>query len=253
MSKKIIRDIVLGQLSVNIGLRSLFYPEIHPSAEILKSRLDRLTKIGRNVRIVESIIGPGCEFGDEVDAENLFVSRNLSVGRNTVFARGGSRIIVSNGNRCDIGSFCSIAEGLRLISIGHNYELPSTYYFRKRVMRQKIDESISRGSTVIGSDVWIGSGVFINGGIEIGHGAVIGAMSVVTQDVPPYAIVVGNPARVLKLRFEISLVNRLLELAWWDLPYEILKTKAAERFFTVKMTSESLKVFELYVSQMKMI
>lgn len=69
--------------------------------------------------------------------------------------------------------------------------------------------------TVIGNDVWIGEGVFLRAGVTIGHGAVIGARAVVTSDVPPYAIVAGTPARVIRYRFEPEVIERLLDLAWW--------------------------------------
>ncbi|WP_325175504.1 CatB-related O-acetyltransferase [Cereibacter sphaeroides] len=69
--------------------------------------------------------------------------------------------------------------------------------------------------TEIGNDVWIGQGCFIKSGVKIGHGAIIGARSVVTRDVPPYAVVLGTPGRVVRLRFAEPLVERLLALQWW--------------------------------------
>lgn len=78
--------------------------------------------------------------------------------------------------------------------------------------------------TTIGADVWIGSLSIITGGVTIGHGAIVGGGSVVTTDVPPYAIVVGAPARVLRLRFDESTVQRLLSSRWWEMdPTEIAK------------------------------
>ena len=71
---------------------------------------------------------------------------------------------------------------------------------------------------VIENDVWIGSNVLLLGGIRIGNGAVIAAGSVVTKDVPPYAIVGGNPAKIIRYRFETGEIERLLELKWWDWP-----------------------------------
>lgn len=69
---------------------------------------------------------------------------------------------------------------------------------------------------IIGNDVWIGAGVFIKGGIKIGDGAVIAAHAVVTKDVPPYAIVGGVPAKILKYRFTDDVIRKLLDLKWWD-------------------------------------
>lgn len=76
----------------------------------------------------------------------------------------------------------------------------------------------SKGDVIIGHDVWIGYGATILSGVNIGNGAVVGAKAVVTKDVPPYAIVAGNPARIVKFRFTPRQINRLLAIAWWDWP-----------------------------------
>ena len=78
----------------------------------------------------------------------------------------------------------------------------------------------SKGNTVIGNDVWLGYRSTILPGVTIGDGAIIGMGSVVTKDVPPYSIVGGNPAKVIKLRFEPDEIETLLELSWWDWPLE---------------------------------
>lgn len=76
---------------------------------------------------------------------------------------------------------------------------------------------------VIGNDVWIGSGANIFRGVTIGDGAVIGGSSVVTKDVPPYAIVAGNPAKIFRYRCKEEWIEKLLELKWWELPIDIIK------------------------------
>ena len=74
----------------------------------------------------------------------------------------------------------------------------------------------------LGNDVWIGHGAVVLPGVSLGSGAAVGAGSIVTKDVPPFAIVVGNPARVLRLRFTERVVEELLAIAWWDWPHERL-------------------------------
>lgn len=76
--------------------------------------------------------------------------------------------------------------------------------------------------TSVGNDVWIGEGVFIKAGIKIGDGSVVGMGAVVTKDVAPYSIVAGNPAKLIRFRFDHEVIDALLKMKWWDLPdYEL--------------------------------
>lgn len=131
-----------------------------------------------------------------------------------------------------IGSFCSIADH---VYIGGN-EHPLSWVSTSPIF-QKIENSGSsfrfaefeinkQKRTSIGSDVWIGHGAIIKAGVNIGHGAVIGAGAVVTKDIPPYAIVGGVPAKVIKYRFDEQTIADLLESKWWELPDDKIKEVA---------------------------
>ena len=89
-----------------------------------------------------------------------------------------------------------------------------------KVLVRKIDQSIKdlpiKGDTIVGNDVWIGENVTIMPGVKIGDGVIIGKCSLVTKDIPPYCIVGGNPAKIIKKRFDDEMINLLLELKWWD-------------------------------------
>src|SRR5690606_15668295 len=130
------------------------------------------------------------------------------------------------GDRLVIGKFCAIAEGARFIMNGANHAMSgfSTYPFNifGHGWERDFDEASwtteLRGDTVVGSDVWIGMEAVILPGTGIGHGAIVAAKAVVARDVPPYAIVAGNPARVVKMRFDDGTIERLLKAAWWDWP-----------------------------------
>jgi acetyltransferase-like isoleucine patch superfamily enzyme len=128
------------------------------------------------------------------------------------------------GRKVVIGKYCSIASGVEIFLGGnHRYDWVTTYPFT--AICDSWPEAVgipghpqSNGDVRIGNDVWIGHRSTIMSGVSIGDGAVLAASSVVTADVPPYAIVGGNPARVIKYRFDRQTVNRLLAIRWWDRP-----------------------------------
>ncbi|GAB6261019.1 CatB-related O-acetyltransferase [Photobacterium sp. CCB-ST2H9] len=126
-----------------------------------------------------------------------------------------------------IGKFCSIASGAVFMlagNQGHRHDWISSYPFDVSEFGDKVKTGFARvGDTVIGNDVWIGSECVIMPGVHIADGAVIGARAVVTKDVPPYSVVVGNPGRVVKTRFNAEDVAKLLEMKWWDWPLSTLK------------------------------
>ena len=128
-----------------------------------------------------------------------------------------------NDERIQIGNFTSIADDAKILAGGnHRSDWVTTYpFFAKFGIPPRAGKAtFSKGNVVIGSDVWIGSGATILSGVEIGHGAIIGAASLVSRDVRPYSIVVGNPAKEIKRRFEDQIVNRLLAIRWWDWPLD---------------------------------
>ena len=131
------------------------------------------------------------------------------------------------GDWLRIGKFCAIARGVKFIMNGANHQMSgiSTYPFSIfgngwESAQPTLQELPYKGDTVIGNDVWIGFDVLIMPGVKIGDGAIIAARSVVVGDVPPYAIVGGNPARVVRERFDAHSVARLQAIAWWDRPAE---------------------------------
>lgn len=123
-----------------------------------------------------------------------------------------------------IGRFCQIATGVRFVTNGANHPMHgfSTYPFK--VFGQSwSDVSMdikSKGDIVIGNDVWIGNSATIMQGVKIGDGAIIGTNALVSKDVEPYTIVGGNPAKVIRKRFDDETIHFLLELAWWNWPIE---------------------------------
>lgn len=158
----------------------------------------------------------------------------------------GSQIVNTTFNRysfcgydceiinCDIGSFCSIANNVIIGGARHPLEwvaMSPVFYEGRDSVKAKFSkhkrEAIQK--TVIGHDVWIGGNAIIKQGVKIGIGAVVGMGSVVTKNIEPYSIVAGCPAKLIRKRFDDNIINKLLEIKWWDFD-EIRLTKYAKYF-----------------------
>ena len=176
-------------------------PRIHPTAEL-----------------------KGCRLGAYASIAERVILREVTVGDFSYFERHAEAIYTM------IGKFCSIAANTRINALEHPLERATTHklsyrpneYFRYLGVDREF-LALRRGKPVtVGNDVWIGHGAVVLPGVSIGDGAVVGANAVVTRDVPPYRIVAGAPARVLRPRFDEEIAARLASLAWWDWPPERL-------------------------------
>ena len=130
-----------------------------------------------------------------------------------------------------VGCFCSIANGVTIFLGGnHRTDWITTYPFSVfwESAKHIVGHPASKGSVIIGHDVWIAAGAVILSGVHIGNGAVIGAAAVVTHDVPPYTIVAGNPAKVVRARFTEEEICMLQSLEWWS--WDDVKLNAAMPF-----------------------
>lgn len=123
-------------------------------------------------------------------------------------------------DRVTIGKYCSIAEGVKLICGEHPTALVSTFPLGILPFVKSVPEidSITKGPIAVGNDVWIGTNALVLSGVSVGDGAVVAAGAVVTHDVPPYAVVAGVPARVIRMRFAPEQIESLRRIAWWHWP-----------------------------------
>lgn len=129
----------------------------------------------------------------------------------------------NTSNELFIGNFCSIAGDVRFIlGADHPINKISTYPFKSLIINSGID-AVSKGNIIVDDDVWIGQGAIILSGVHIGQGAVIAAGAVVTKDVPPYAIVGGVPAKIIKYRFSQDIINELLKVDYSKITDKMVK------------------------------
>lgn len=147
----------------------------------------------------------------------------------------------------DIGKFCSIATNVVIGPPDHPLDRVSThpaFFLHEPRFGYTFDIPVwddGRARTTIGNDVWIGHGAMIRRGVQVADGAIIGAGAVVVKDVPPYAIVGGVPARVLRYRFEPEAIGRMLAIRWWDQDYDWI-VKHAHLFHVPKAFLDAVSV-----------
>ncbi len=191
--------------------------------------------------IPEEKVYPRANDNQTVYLKNIITNPNIIIGDYTIyndFVSDPTRFETNNvlyqypinHDRLLIGKFCSIACGAKFIftSANHTLKSLSTYPFPlffeewgldKREVASAWD---NKGDIVIGNDVWIGYEAVVLSGVHIGDGAIIGARAVVTRDVPPYTIVGGVPATEIRKRFDEAAINKLLQVRWWNLPFETI-------------------------------
>ena len=180
----------------------------------------------QTVYLKEVVTNPNIEVG-EWTIYNDFVTDPVDFERNNVLYH-----YPVNGDRLVIGKFCSLACGARFLfnSANHTLSSLSTYPFpifwggEWGIDKSEVATAWdNRGDIVVGSDVWIGYEAVLMAGVRIGDGAIVASRAVVTRDVPPYAIVGGVPAKVIKYRFDPATVESLLRIKCWEWPAERIR------------------------------
>jgi virginiamycin A acetyltransferase len=189
----------------------------NPQAKHPLPEFPQICFIKNTVTNPKIIIGDYTYYDDPEDSENF--------ERNVLYHYPFSR------DKLIIGKFCALAKGVKFIMNGANHKISgfSTYPFYifgngwEQVTPPDCELPF-KGDTIVGNDVWIGYESVIMPGVRIGDGAIVAASSIVVNNVPPYTIVGGNPAKIIKQRFTDEIINTLLKIAWWD--WDIKKISA---------------------------
>ncbi len=172
-------------------------------------------------------IHPIANYDNEIYVKPTINNPNIIVGDFTYIADSEfeshvTHLYVFIGDKLIIGKFCQIAAGVEFVMNGANHQMNSVSTFPFYTLEgwnmqsPKVEELPIKGDTIIGNDVWIGQNAVILPGVHIGNGAIIGANSVVGSNVEPYSIVVGNPARQIRKRFDEEMIGLLQRWQWWN-------------------------------------
>ena len=169
----------------------------------------------RGVGLVDSVLG----FDSKIESGTSFISSSLGD-----YSYCGYDCNIVN---VDIGRFCSLSNRVVIGGAAHPMHFVSTspvFLSHKDSVKTKFSKHdyLPQIRTIIGHDVWVGENVMIKAGVRIGCGAVVGMGAVVTKDVPDYAVVAGNPARIIRYRFQREVIEDLLASEWWELSSEEL-------------------------------
>ena len=197
-----------------------------------------------------NVIHPIAGYDKEIYVKPIVKNPNIIVGDFTYIADSEFESHVTNyypwsRDKLIIGKFCQIAAGVEFVMNDANHQMNAVttfpFYTLEGWERNAPDPSEMpfKGDTVIGNDVWIGQNAVILPGVHIGDGAIIGANSVVGSNVAPYTIVIGNPARVLRKRFDEELTDLLLRFKWWDKSIDEI-----DRLIPILTCSDLVKVKE---------
>lgn len=175
--------------------------------------------LGEDIVIGEDSFLRKCRVDDHVQINRRNILEETIVGKYTY--TGANTVL----KHVTIGRYCAVSWNVSATGNEHDYRRASSHPFTQLKSFGFVDQntSLEHKTINIGNDVWIGANVCILAGITIGNGAIIGAGGVVTKDVPPYAIIVGNPGKIIRYRFDDEIISSLLEAMWWDWPEVLIR------------------------------
>lgn len=233
MSMARLRSVARRCRRVLVGPRFSAPPAVRPASVAVPELIDGSATVQDSTLIGPVRLGPSSKV-----VGGVILSGDVSVGRFTVI-NGPNTDVFSRLCPVTIGAFCSIARSVAIQEYNHRIAACSSFYILRHVFGDSDpQENESDGPISIGNDVWIGTQCVVLSGASIGDGAVVGANSVVRGHVPPYAVVAGSPARVLRFRFTEDVVAELLRMRWWDWPIDRIRRNRP--LFEGELTADKL-------------
>ncbi len=222
------------------------HANISEKSQIIESEVDfESVIVYKGARVQNSSLNCRVVVGDDSIVFNSKLSRGCTIARrnvisNTIMGQGSSTQNNTTIRYAKVGKYCAIARNVTIGAPNHEMNRLAMaeldYVFEEESKEpMKTFETLSCS---VGNDVWVAAGAHVLRGVQVSDGAVIAANAVVTKDVPPYAIIAGVPGKIIGYRFPESIVERLLQLKWWDL--KKVQLDAARPLFNGELTDEKL-------------
>ena len=204
--------------------------KMYDGAKIVECEIDEDVTIGQDSFVTHSKLGCHVQINRRNIIDGVAIGRYSYTGANTIL------------KTAEIENFCSLSWNISATGNRHDYLKLTAHPIAQLSSFGLVEENEPHEKRIIriGSDVWIGANACIMPGVQIGDGAVIGAGAIVTKSVPPFAVVVGNPARIIKYRFSETQIDDLLRIRWWDWPEERLKENIS--LFKNQLNNESIRI-----------
>ena len=180
---------------------------------------------------------------DTIIGDRTFPMGNVSVGKATYGMLQIQSLFEQDGEKLEIGNYVSIAPGVQfLLGVNHQINTFTTFPLYSRFVKRSAIDAVNKGPLVIEDEVWIGTDAILFSGVRVGKGAIISAGAIVTKDVPPYAIVGGTPAKLIKYRFSGDIITELLTVHLKDLSIDWIKENIDILYKEIKSVEDFIHI-----------
>lgn len=186
---------------------------------------------------------------DTMIGDRTFPINNVSVGNATYGMLQVQSLFEQEGEKLIIGNYVSIAPGVQfLLGVNHQINTFTTFPLYSRFIKRSAIDAINKGPLIVEDEVWIGTDAILFSGIKVGKGAIISAGAIVTKDVPPYSIVGGCPAKLIKYRFSEDIIAELMSISLNEMPLEWIKKNIETLYTEIKSVEDVKKIKSLLKS-----